>query len=313
MTRLRQVLKWVVPFVVSGGLLYYQFSTIDTSGVLHHVKGLVGLIFVPALLVYGAFSLWIEALSLNRVLRASNHAVELWTAARMKAASYLFYILHYALGAGALTVLLRRRAGVTLSEGGGVILLIALFDMGVLFVLTGVSAAFHGSDEPVVRAGAIAVAGIGLVGGFALLRTPHSLGPLDRLRSLTLFRAARTTKPGTLLELGVLRLFFVVSFLSVGLCALWSFEIHPPLTDAIVNITLLVIIATLPIAVSGLGTTQAAFIVLFREWGDKGILLACSLTLSAGLIALRAGMGFLFSQEFVREAIEATRHGTGEA
>jgi hypothetical protein len=301
------LLKLSLPFVVSGGLLYYQLSTFDMSGVLAHVKGPVGVIFVPVLLAYGAFSLWIEALCLVRLLKTSGYALRLWTAARIRAASYLIYIINYPLGAAALTALLRRRTRVGLGDAGGVVILIALFDMGILILLSGLSAAFQSSDAPAVRIGVIVAAGIGLVSGFAILRTPVSLGPIDRLRSLAMFRAARTTPPGMLLELGVLRLVFVISFMTVAWSALWVFHVRVPFGEAILNIALTTIVSTIPVAVAGLGTSQAAFVVLFRAWADEGTLLACSLTLSAGLIALRAGMGFVFSQEYVREAIEAVR------
>jgi len=313
MNRIGRLLKLSLPFVVSGGLLYYQLSTFDMGGVLAHVKGLVGLVFVPALLAYGVFSLWIEAFCLIRLFRTSGYTLRLWTAARIRAASYLIYIINYAIGAAALTALLRRRTRVSLGDAGGVVILIALFDMGILILLSGVSAAFQSSDAPAVRIGVIAAAGIGLVSGFAILRTPGSLGPLDRIRSLAVFRAARTTPPGMLLELGVLRLVFVTSFMAVGWSALWAFHIHVPFGEAILNIALTAIVSAIPIAVAGLGTGQAAFIVLFRGWADEGTLLACSLTLSAGLIALRAGMGFIFSQEYVREAIEAVRKESEQA
>ena len=66
-------------------------------------------------------------------------------------------------------------------------------------------------------------------------------------------------------------------------------------------------LAGLPIAVAGLGTGQAAFVWVFRDYGDPETLLACSLALSAGLILLRVGMGLAFAREYAREAIQAAR------
>jgi hypothetical protein len=309
MSRLRQVLKWALPFLVSSGLLSYQFSTIDTGGMLDHMTQRVAIIFIPALFIYGGFSLWIEALTLVRLLETTENLIALWTAARVKAASYLLYIINYSLGGGALMLLLRRRAGVGLSDGGGIVIMIALFDLGVLIILSGVSAALQDTDAPAVRAGLIAAMAIGLVGGFAMLRAPLPLGPLDRLRSRSLFRAARTIAPSKLLEVAMMRLIFITSFMAVGWSALWAFEIPVPLEYAVVNIAVVTLVATLPIAVAGLGTSQAAFLALFQNWGDEATLLACSLTLQIGLVLLRGAMGFVFSQEFVREAIRAVREG----
>ena len=66
-------------------------------------------------------------------------------------------------------------------------------------------------------------------------------------------------------------------------------------------------VAGLPIAVAGLGTSQAAFVFLFRDYASQEALLAQSLVLSTGMLALRAGMGVAFAREFTREALRAAR------
>jgi hypothetical protein len=54
-----------------------------------------------------------------------------------------------------------------------------------------------------------------------------------------------------------------------------------------------------------------AFVYLFRHWAGPEQLLACSLTLSAGIIVLRAGIGLLFARELTREALVAARESGG--
>ena len=163
MSKLRLVLKWVLPFVVSAGFLGFLLSRMDTGQVLEHVTPKVLGILVPAMLAFAAISLLIEVFCLVRLVPVSREVFGLMTAARVKSASYLLYILHYTLGAGALAVLLRRRADMTLSSAGGIVLLIALFDMSVLVVLSAISATFQTSDAAALRAGVITVAGFGIV------------------------------------------------------------------------------------------------------------------------------------------------------
>ncbi len=322
MSRVRNTLKWLLPFVVSGGLLAYLLGRalaapdLDRAIVVEHLAASAR-IFLPTLLVYGAVSLWIEAVSLLRLMPVSGHTLTLWTAARTKAASYLLYIVHYGLGAGALTYLLRRRGSITLADGAGIVLLIALYDIGCLLLVTGVSALLLSSRAPDIPAGWIFLGGTaiaaGLIVGFAVLRTPRPLGRLERLRSLAMFRAARVTPVRRLLELGVLRLLFVIGFIVTSGSALIAFQIPVPLGDAVVNIAAVAVVATLPIAVAGLGTGQAAFVYLFSQscqdlaGCSEGVLLTCSLVLSAGLILLRAGIGFVCSREYAREALHAAR------
>ena len=186
-------------------------------------------------------------------------------------------------------------------------MLLAAFDLGLLLLVTAVGATWFGAETPGILAGVIATAGVGLVGGLAVLRSSRSLGRLERIRSMTLFRAARTSAPSLLIEVGLLRLIFVFNFIALAWVALVAFDVSVPLGDVIVNFAIVALISTLPIAVAGLGTGQAAFVYMFRPWGAEETLFACSLTFSAGLIIIRAGLGYVFSQEFVREALQGAR------
>jgi hypothetical protein len=65
----------------------------------------------------------------------------LWTAARIKCASYLPGLIHYTLGLGGLAVLLRRRTGLSLGEALGLVLLISRTDLIVALAAARRSAA----------------------------------------------------------------------------------------------------------------------------------------------------------------------------
>jgi hypothetical protein len=123
------------------------------------------------------------------------------------------------------------------------------------------------------------------------------------------FDALRDASPRLLAELACLRLLFVLAFVALGAAALAAFDVSVPAGDLVVGVAVVALVAALPIALSGLGTGQAAFVVLFRPWADPERLLACSLALSAGLIAMRVALGLVFAREFTREALNATRGG----
>jgi hypothetical protein len=263
----------------------------------------VALVLVPALLAYGAATLVIESLSIVRLLPARAPGVGVWTAARIKCASYLLTIVNYALGSAALTVLLRRRAAIGLGEAAGVVLLITATDLLVVLGLGALAAGAVGGETPVVRAGAVAVAGVAWFGGILLLRSPASLGPLERLRSLAVFEALRTTPLARLLELLALRTLFSFCFVAVAGAAFVAFGIEVAPARLVVGMMILAVIGALPIAVAGLGTGQVAAVYVFAGVAPAETLIALSLVLSAGMIALRAGMGAVFAREYTREAL----------
>lgn len=305
----RRVLKWILPIVVSGAAFALLLRQIEFREVMTHVDARAASILVPTVLLYCAISLWIEAVTLNRMAAPSSSELGRWTCARIKAASYPLGLLNYALGAGGLTYLLRRRGGLRISEAAGIVILIALFDLGILLLLSAFGAVLLSTQPVALQAGVIVTGVVGIVAGFVFLRTPISMGVLDRVRDLEVFSAARTTPIDRLALLAGLRLCFVVSFVMLCGVALLAFGVRVPLGDLVVGVAVVSLVASLPIAVAGLGTGQVAFVFMFRHWGSPEILLASNLALTAALILIRASMGLVFAHEFTREAMLAAREG----
>jgi hypothetical protein len=308
MSSARNIVSRGLPVVVSILTLAFIFTRVDLSGAASQVNARVAAILIPALLLYGAVSLWIEALCLRAVVPPTVE-MELGTAARIKAASYLLNLVHYAAGAGAVAVLIRRRVGIGLADAMGIVMLIVLFDLGMLMVLTALGVTFVGSERALVQGGVVVGAGVLIAVGLAVLRAPTALGPLDRLRDLEIFRAARTVSVGVLVQLSALRLLFVSSFIALMYAALVAFDVRLPLGDVVLGVAVVSLVAALPIAVAGLGTGQIAFVYVFQAGAPEETLLACSLTLSAGLILLRSLIGIVFAREFTREAFAVAREG----
>ena len=299
--------KRVLPAVVSLGILVWILRGIDPATLLDALNWRVGALMVPSLLIYGVITLWIETLSLRRPLETVSSTISNWTAARIKCASYLLGVVNYALGVAALSVLLQRRADLSLGRAASVVILISSVDLLVVLGLAGVGTAWMQSGAPAVHAGVLFVALAGFFGGLALLRTPASLGPLERLRSLSVFEGMRTVAGPRLAELFALRIVFAICFISVCATAFVAFDVPAPFVEIAAGVLIVALVAAVPIAVAGLGTSQAAFLYLFSDYASQETLLAMSLVLSAGMLALRALMGVVFAREFTREALRETR------
>ncbi|HEB91571.1 MAG TPA: hypothetical protein ENI85_18495 [Deltaproteobacteria bacterium] len=302
-----RALKWLLPIAVSVGAFWFLLGRIDLVEVIRDVDARAAAILIPSVLVFGAVSLWLEAVSIDHLAATDSRRLGRWTCARIKAATYPLGLLNYALGAGGLTYLLRRRGGLAVSEAAGIVMLIALFDLGLLLVLSALGVTLLSTRAVALQAGVVTAGVAGIAAGFVFLRTSVSLGPLERIRGLELFRAARETPVDRLVILGLLRLAFVISFILVCGAALMAFGVRVPPGDLAVGVTAVSLVASLPIAVAGLGTGQVAFVYMFRDWAAPEILLASNLALTAMLILMRSGMGLLFAREFTREALEAAR------
>jgi hypothetical protein len=310
---LGRLARLALPFVVSAVLLAWVLSGVDLRAVVGHLTPDVALVFVPALLIFIAVSLSIEALCLVAVVSHSRPFRDVLVAARIKAASYPLGLVNYALGAGATAVLLRRRTGMTLSEAAGSVLVIGLFDLGCLIGCVLVGIGMMGAATPGLQAGIVVAVGVAIVAGFAVLRAPMRLGALDRIRELEVFHDARTLPIPLLVRLGVLRLAFVGSFIALVWTTLHAFGVRVPPLDLIVDTSVLLLVSALPIAVAGLGTGQVVFVGLFQRFASAETLIAASLTLSFGMIVIRAVIGLAFAREFTAEALAARHEEEEEA
>jgi uncharacterized membrane protein YbhN (UPF0104 family) len=306
----RKALQRLAPVVISALTLGWVAGHFDMRKVAEALSWEVAFVMLPALLGYGAFTLLLEALSILRAIDAAPARLDAWTAARIKCASYLLAIVNYALGGAALTVLLRRRAGIGLGEAAGVVLLISMTDLLVVLGLGAGAAATVRAGTLTVKAGVVALVGVGFFGGLVLLRVPASLGPLERIRSLSVFDALRKRPTRQLVELLAIRIVFAFCFIGIAGVTFLAFDVPVPPGRLVLGMMILAIVGAIPWAVAGLGVGQLAAVIVFKNMAPDETLIALSLVLSAGMIALRAGMGLLFAREFTREALEETR---GEA
>ncbi len=293
--------------VVSAGVLTFVLTRVDAVDLAGVLTWKVALWMVPTLLAYGAVTLLLESVSILRLAEGARESFGTWSAARIKCASYLMGIVNYALGVGALAVLLRRRSGIALGRAAGIVLLISFTDLGLLIVLGTLSVVLTRSEAPVVQAGALVLLGLALVIGVILVRMPGSLGPLERIRSLSVFEAVRFASLRRLGELAGLRLVFVLAFVAMSGVAFRAFDLHPSLSELVVGMIFVAMVAALPIAVAGVGTSQAAVLWFYRDLATPEALLAMSLVLSAGLVSLRALMGIVFARDLYREALALAR------
>ncbi|MDJ0850586.1 MAG: lysylphosphatidylglycerol synthase domain-containing protein [Myxococcota bacterium] len=307
-SRVRGTLRRALPVVVTTATLGWVFYSFDMRKVVEALSWRVVAVMIPALVAYGAATLLLESWSLLRVIPRAKPGFGAWTAARVKCASYLVAIVNYFLGGAALTVLLSRRAGLGLGGAASVVLLVSMTDLIVVLAFGSVAAATQTeAGGPTVRAGLVAMAGIGFLAGLILLRADRSLGPLDRIRSLSVFEALRITPASRLAELAALRTVFSICFIGVAGATFYAFDVEISTSRLVVGTMILAIIGAIPWAVAGLGPSQMATVVVFEGVADPEVLIALSLVLAAGLIALRAVMGTTFAREYTREALAEAR------
>lgn len=290
-----------LPFAVSIAALAWIASGVDLGALFALLTPRVAAVLVPAMLSYAAVSLVLESFSLMLLIEDPPAGFGPLSVARIKCASYLLGIVHFALGAGALALLVSRQTRLGLAEAAGRVLLVTFTDLMVIFSAVALGGSLVPELTPALRSWLLAAACAGL-GGLALLRSGVALGPFEFARNLPVMRELRTVPTGQLLRLASLRGLFCTSFVAACWAAFVAFEIPAPGSLIVVGMLVVGFIAGLPIAVAGLGTTQLAVMTIFAGYASPETLLAMSLALSTGMLGLRGLMGIVFARELTREA-----------
>ena len=295
----------MVPFAISIAVLAWLSARlkIAPADVLASISARELALLALALSVYGAFGLWVESLSLIKALSGRGQLDGMRSAVRIKAASYLAFIVHYTLGMGAQTYLLRKRAGVELWFAMGIVTMLSTLDLVGLLLAAGVASLL--ASQPPVAAGIPLAIGLGSLGLILLLRFDVATGPLARLRETRAVAAMSACPPRDFAWTVGLRFALMSSYFAFAAATIAIFGIPASMADSISKMTLVALVAAIPVAAAGLGTSQAAFLLLFSGYAPPEKLLACSLAMTLGLITLRVGLGLVFAREYALESLEA--------
>jgi hypothetical protein len=261
--RRRQVLARWGPWVVAAAILGYLLATTPVAEVADAVAAtslwrlaLLAAVFVLAVLVADGLAVWLA-------VRAGVGAglVRARDAIGVRGASYLLALLSYGAGQGGIVYLLRQHCRVPVAAGAGAVLLAS----GALLA---------------VVAAAVAA---GLVAGAVPERPALPLVAAAVLAAVPIYAAVVWLRPAVLVRRAFLRPLFTAGLAGAAqvaaaravhlgvlvaghFLAMRLFGIHLPPEAALARLPVLFFIASLPIAPSGLGTTQAAAVALFAPY-----------------------------------------------
>ncbi len=285
--------RQLLPWLVAAGLLAFLAARVpigDLRDALARtsILSLAGLaaLFVTLTLVADVATLWVTFRYGLRDQHLGPMAV-----GEVRAASYLLQLVSFGAGQGGMVYLLKRHHGVSIGAGAGAILL-----------ATGVSV--------IVLAGAVALGlGLGAVPDRAALRwltiavaagIPIYLiiiwaRPLFLARTRLLAPLFDAGVTGTV-WIAVARALHLTVAMAGHYLAMRMFGIDVPVEAAVARLPVVFLIGALPLAPSGLGTTQAAAVTLFASFAPgatasarEAVVLSYSLAyqvLGAGATAL---------------------------
>ncbi len=302
---LRIAVRRLAPWVLVIGILAYLFARVEFA----EVQASLARTSLPGILVFAlagvlaiyltdSFTFWV---AIRETI--SHPKISYRQAAQLRGASYLLTLINFGVGQGSLIYFLRRRFGIPLKDGGAPILLAA----GVFFIVIAMTMGIGILAGALPQAEELRILGIVVIAlvPIYLLLIHLKPGWFARLPVFSgLFRAGL----GGTLRVGIARTAHVISLVTVHWGAMRLFGIQTPIEVALVGLPVVFIVGAVPIAPSGLGTTQAAAVALFSSYApgatgqaQQATVLAYSLgfqIISSAIVALVGGFCLRRLQRF---------------
>jgi hypothetical protein len=211
----------------------------------------------------------------------------------VRGATYLFALVNYAVGQGAIVYFVNRSRGVPLWRGSSAVLLVMGIHILILLLLATLGVFVAPNLPPAMRT-IVLVAHAALLVYVVLLWARPAI-----LHSRPVLEVLYSAGFGGHLRSLLVRLPHTVSLMLFTYLSLRAFKVDVPVAQAVLYLPVVYFISVLPISVMGLGTTQAAMIHFFASYApgtldrQRETVFAASLGAQAVALAVQLGVALL--------------------
>jgi hypothetical protein len=309
-----RLLPWLVTILIFTWI-FHRVPLGDLLTALGQVRLLPYLaLMVPYSVCYCLVDAWV----LCRVINWFHTRVAYHRILPVRAAAYILALLNPSLGQGAVAFALHRREGVPFLELTGSILFLTVLEFCQLALYAALG--IFGWHPHLAAAFAPLYVVLGVVLGLGLLYVHRGRDPLAPVRTrVGCWRQGEVMPPGQperprfslfhtfqqarLRHYLLTLLYKAPNFLLavvVHYLALQQFGVHVPLVRLLAFLPIVFLVASLPITVAHLGTSQAAWLYFFAPYGPESQLLAYSLVAHLTFMLLNGLIGLCFLRQALR-------------
>lgn len=294
-------LRRLLPYVVTGAVVFAILRQTSLSEIAAQMREGNALPMIPlavglmaALLVLASF--W-DALVIRGALGKPRYRDIL----RGKAGTALLMMLGYGFGHGAYGFWIARMTGCGAKRAGGIVLYLIISDLAAVALASSLAMGFAGELVPSWLRLASPLIGGGVI--LAIVALPRLL---SRMKS-----PPSWLDPWRLLPswVGITQIAGRMLNMALGIVMTWLaarvFGLHIPLFAMAAYLPVILVVASLPINVGGLGAAQAVWILAFRDFGSDAQILAFQI-----LWQSMSGLGLVVrGLPFVRRVIAEVGEG----
>jgi hypothetical protein len=288
------ILKRILPWLVGAAIIAYLVWQIEYQSLLDAMSRADIPLYGAALAAFVVLNFFADTQNLYAILKHSKNEVPFRDTMIIRGASYLLMIIDYTLGMGSIAYYLHKFKSIPLLRGMGLMFLLN-YTTQVSLSLMAIGGTFLAVDAPSPWLARIAVICAALLAFciifVAVLKFIPDFKFIKKVKQNDLFKIyIETSYPVYLINISY-RCVFYFTFILFFYVAVRAFNIEIPFTALIAYVPVILLIISIPVSAFGLGTSQAAMLVLFKDYGSPAQILAFSLAYSASIILIRGIIG----------------------
>ena len=298
-SRLATWLLRFAPWLMAALVLWFLFRQVPLMAAWQAMDQARFSVFLPVILITTILTFWVESSALAQLFSRFNAPVAGGEARSLRALTYLLTPINWNLGTGAMVLHLRTSKDIGAIESTSSLIFYSLIDglflSGIVFLGVLTLCAFP-VLQTIGRFAAVSVVGhlgvfVFCMSGGLKWRWVQRIKSLPPLRTFCL---ATWQDIGVLL--GMRAIYFAVIMLSHWATTA-TFNVHVPLAYMTVAVPIILLVSSLPITPAGLGTQQAASLLLFSPYGSEANILAYSLIYPVASLLMRLFLGLFYLRD----------------
>ncbi|MBI2956484.1 MAG: flippase-like domain-containing protein [Acidobacteria bacterium] len=300
--------KRLLPPVITVVIFYFIFRRVPFARFLLALEradyaGFFSLM-IPNSMVYFA----LDTLVLAWLVRWFHGPIRYGELLPARAVTYVVSLMNTHLARGALAYYLTRQVGMPFFQLASTVVFLWLVELTHLALWTTAGMAVFARRVPAglfwVPLGFVL---FWLVFLFYVKRGVAGFALLERIRAWSIMRTFRRAEAKHYVQVILLRAVMFSVALVFHFFAVKTFGINIPLGELVAFLPIVFMLASLPITVAHLGTTQAAWIFFFNRYAEESQLLAYSLSSHLAFMLGRALLGLVFLPRAYKELFEPLR------
>ncbi len=281
-----------IPWIIGSSVLVYLIWRIEPQSLIKALSNAQLLVYIPALLIFVYFSFLIDTQNLQALMKHFGHMFSFAESMVIRGASYLILVVDYTLGMGSVIYFLKETRKIPLLQGTAIMIYYNYINQIALLLLAAAGYILLGMSLPWLSKGLILCILLLCLTILAIGVVKHSnISFINRLKKAALMQSFVDSSLQVYLLNTIYRTGYYFTYVLFFYAAVKAFGMDIPFITLIAYVPLILLIISIPVSPFGLGTSQAAMLFLFKDYGSQPQILAFSLAYSVSVLLLRALIG----------------------